>query len=672
MGWPPTRADRRLGTALAAALLAGAAARAQEPEPSPSPPVTRQEVVTVTGSRGAPSVGGSSADVTVLDRARLDATAAPALDDALREVAGFALFRRAGSRVANPTAQGVSLRGTGASGASRAVVLWDGLPLTDPFGGWVAWSRVPLLSLERVEVVEGGVSSLYGSGALGGVVQALSRRDAPAAAAELSAGDAGQASAAFFASARRGRSLWRAAGEARTFGGYVIVPEDARGPVDTDAGARHLTGSAAWELRPTEASRLTLTGSAFGESRRNGTPVQSNDTSLRAAAAAWTASGARLGTLDASAWWQSQTYHQAFSAVAPGRASEALTRLQRVPSKAIGVGVVWSRATGTRAVWSAGADARRTDGRSDETPFAASRPGVLVSAGGRETVAAAFVRAQVAASDRVTLAAGARFDRWRSGARSDRRLSPQIGASFRATDRLQVVAGSYGAFRAPTLNERYRSFRVGDTLTLAEPGLAPERLAGAELGLAWSAGRSRARATLFAARIDDPVASRTLQVEPMLVTRRRANLGRTSTRGVSLDVEGRIGPLQLSAGYTGLHARVDAFADDPALVGRWLPQVPRHQAVLGARAGDPRALSVSLLVRGSTRQFEDDRNAQALAGYVTADLRASRRFGRVDAFAVCENVTGVRYDVGRLPTPTVGPPRLVRGGIRIGWAPVSP
>jgi iron complex outermembrane recepter protein len=662
---------------LAAALFASASARAQEPAPTPSPSPaasTRQETVTVTASRGAPSVGASSADVTVLDRARLDATAAPALDDALREVAGFALFRRTGSRVANPTAQGVSLRGTGASGASRALVLWDGLPLTDPFGGWVAWARVPLVSLERVEVVEGGVSSLYGSGALGGVVQALTRRDAPALAVELAGGDAGQASAALFASARRGRSLWRAAGEARTFGGYVLVPGDARGAVDTEAGARHLTGSAAWELRPSDASRLTLTASAFGESRKNGTPLQTNDTSLQALAAAWTASGARIGTLDASAWRQSQVYHQAFSAVAPGRASETLTRLQRVPSEAIGLGLVWSRAFGTRTVWSAGGDARRTDGRSDETPFAASRPGALLSAGGRETVAAVFARAQVAVSGRVTVTAGGRLDRWRSGERADRRLSPQLGASFRAARGLQITAGSYGAFRAPTLNERYRSFRLGDTLTLAEPALAAERLAGAELGLAWTGPRIRARATLFAARVLDPVVSRTLSVTPALVTRRRANLGRTRTRGVSLDVDGRLGPLDLSAGYAGLAAAVAAFPEDPALVGRELPQVPRHQGVLAAQAGTARVLRVGLLVRGSTRQFEDDRNALPLRGFVVADVRASRRFGAVDAFAVVENVTGRRYDVGRLPTPTVGPPRLFRVGLRFGWTPavVSP
>ena len=66
------------------------------------------------------------------------------LDDQLRSVPGFSLFRRTSSRVANPTTQGVTLRGMSASGASRTLVLADGVPLNDPFGAWVYWDRVPV------------------------------------------------------------------------------------------------------------------------------------------------------------------------------------------------------------------------------------------------------------------------------------------------------------------------------------------------------------------------------------------------------------------------------------------------------------------------------------------------------------------------------------------------
>ncbi len=130
----------------------------------------------MTAARTETRLAETAASVVVLGEEELESAAALTSDDVLRQVPGFQLFRRTSSRAANPTAQGVSLRGVGASGASRAVVLYDGVPLNDPFGGWVYWARVPREGLARVEVLRGASSSLYGSGALGGVVQFVPRR----------------------------------------------------------------------------------------------------------------------------------------------------------------------------------------------------------------------------------------------------------------------------------------------------------------------------------------------------------------------------------------------------------------------------------------------------------------------------------------------------------------
>src|SRR5436190_7788908 len=146
------------------------------------------DAITVTATRTETRVADTPSSVVVLSKETIANSAAATTDDALRQVAGFTLFRRAGSRVANPTAQGVTLRGIGASGASRALVLDDGVPLNDPFGGWVYWSRVPRQAIERVEVVRGGASDLYGSGAMGGVVQFIRRTDA-GASGEVSYGE---------------------------------------------------------------------------------------------------------------------------------------------------------------------------------------------------------------------------------------------------------------------------------------------------------------------------------------------------------------------------------------------------------------------------------------------------------------------------------------------------
>ena len=70
----------------------------------------------------------------------------------------------------------MSLRGIGPSGVSRSLVLLDGVPFNDAFGGWVYWTALPMESAERIEVVNGASSSLYGSYAMGGVLNVVTRR----------------------------------------------------------------------------------------------------------------------------------------------------------------------------------------------------------------------------------------------------------------------------------------------------------------------------------------------------------------------------------------------------------------------------------------------------------------------------------------------------------------
>ena len=141
-------------------------------------PVPHAQRITVTATRTEQRVSDTAASVTVFTQQDLASSGALTLDDALGEIPGFMLYRRNGSLTANPTSLGVSLRGVGTSGASRALVISDGIPLADPFGGWVYWDRVPMTSVSAVEVVEGGVSDLYGGEALGGVINVIPRRPA--------------------------------------------------------------------------------------------------------------------------------------------------------------------------------------------------------------------------------------------------------------------------------------------------------------------------------------------------------------------------------------------------------------------------------------------------------------------------------------------------------------
>lgn len=679
----------RTGLVLLLALLCSLPLLAQAPEPEAPPedmppgqvPAVSDEL-TVTATRTERRLGDTAASVVVLSTEELAATAAPTVDDALRQVPGFSLFRRSGSRFANPTAQGVSLRGLGASGASRALVLADGVPLNDPFGGWVYWGRVPRASLSRVEVMRGAGSDLYGSSALGGVVQLLRRGAGDSGLVlEGSYGERETPEGSLFAGWSRNGWGASVAAEAFRTHGYILVDAVERGPVDAPAASRHTSAEATVERRSAGGGRLFLRGSRFDEERENGTPLQVNDTGIRqwSAGGDWTAGG---GALSLRLWAGDQDFHQTFSAVAAGRASEALTREQEVPAETVGGSFQWSRPLGDHHALVGGFDLREVDGASEETALTGPRP-LASSAGGRQRTAGLFLEDLIRATPRLSLTLGGRIDAWRNegerstgggpavrlAERDETAFSPRASLLFQATGRWAWTASAYGGFRAPTLNELYRAFRVGDVVTQANDELRAERLTGAETGALYNAPRGRltARGTLFWMEVDRTIANVTVSVEPGLITRQRRNLGRTRSRGVEAELTARAGHRwTLSAGYLFSDARVASAPAEPGLEGLRLPQVPRHQLTGQIRFDDPRLATVGLQARWIGGQFDDDQNRFRLGSFAAVDAIVSRSLGGgLSAFAAAENLFDERYEIGRTPVRTLGPPRLLRLGFRL-------
>lgn len=660
----------RLGS-LILLLLLPPTAWGQEP-----PEETFADEVTVTATRTEQRLGETAASVVVLSSEELAATAAPTVDDALRQVPGFSLFRRAGSRFANPTAQGATLRGLGGSGTSRALVLADGVPLNDPFGGWIYWARVPRAALERVEVLRGAGSDLYGSGALAGVIQLL-RRDAatPGLFAEASYGEHETPEGTAFGAWTRGSWGASLAAEGFRTNGYVLVDPAERGPVDVAASSRHSTAELTVERRVSERGRLFARGSWFDEERGNGTPLQRNDTEVRqwSAGGDWTLGG---GALSLRLSGGDQDFHQTFTAVSADRTTERLTRSQSVPSDFAGLFLQGSRPLGDRHALVGGLEAREVRGTSDEiivTP-GGSRP---ESAGGRQRTTGLFLEDVIRATPRLTLTLGGRMDLWTNDEeggdeREESAFSPRASVLFQATERWAWTASAYRAFRAPTLNELYRAFRVGDALTLANPDLRAERLTGGETGALWthSGGRLTARTTLFWMEVEQTIANVTLTTEPGLITRQRRNLGRTRSRGMEAEATARAGRWTLSGGYLFADAQAESAPAEPGLEGLRLPQVPRHQANLQVRFDDPRLASVGLQARWSDAQFDDDLNRFRLGSFATLDAIVSRPLGRgISIFAAAENLLDERFDIGRTPVRTLGPPRTVRAGVRLALTP---
>lgn len=622
-----------------------------------APPV--DETITVTASRGEARLSDTPASVVVLGRKAIDISPGATIDDVLRQVPGFTLFRRTGSRIANPTAQGVSLRGVGASGASRALVLDDGIPLNDAFGGWVYWGRVPRAALERVEVQRGGASDLYGSGATGGVIQFVrDRSDTRRLSAEVSGGSDATVSASLFAAEKFGPVSVALAVSRFTTGGYIPVERSQRGAVDraadtdqdsVDATVRH--GAA------------FLRASYYGEARNNGTTIQVNNTIVRQLAGGGELPAAG-GLLTLRSYVTSQDYFQTFSAIASDRASERLTVEQRVPSDSAGGTLQWARLFGQSHALVSGAEVRDVSGTSDEVQFALSGTRTRVASKGRQRTWAAFAEDIYAASPRMSVTAGVRFDAWSNLAASrngtplprhdESSWSPRLAAIYKLADRASITASAYRAFRAPTLNELYRGFRVGNVVTQANESLRAETLAGYEAGVRYR----DLRATIFRMDTDDAIANVTLSSTPSLITRQRRNATQSRSQGLEIEGERRTGRWLFSTGYLLTGARIRGGSLD----GRRLPQVARHQLTAQVTWSGP--MTAAVFGRWSSSQFDDDLNTLPLRSFVVFDAFASRPLARgLDLTFVAENMFDRRIEASATPVITLATPRALRVGL---------
>jgi outer membrane receptor protein involved in Fe transport len=454
--------------------------------------------------------------------------------------------------------------------------------------------------------------------------------------------------------------------------------------VETEASSRYASADALVQ-RQRGSGRVFGRATAFGEARENGTPLQTNDTRVFAGSLGID-SGARGGARwSARAWGQGQVYKQAFSAVAADRSREDLTRQQRVPAGAFGLSAQRGQSLGARHRLLAGLEGAVVDGTTEETVFASGVATSRVDAGGTTGSAAAFVQDLFQAHPRLLVAGSLRLDGWWlregqttttpfSGAsaasnsfddRGESELSPRLGVLFRASPAVSISGSAYGAFRAPTLNELYRSFRLGDTLTLANPELSAERLWGGEAGLRVSRGRTALRITAFDSSVHEAVANVTVSTAPGLVTRQRQNVARVRARGLETEGEMSFGAHAVaSAGYALTDSRVTSFPEEPALEGRRVPQVPRHQFTLQARYEGAWRLGVQARFTGQA--WDDDRNTLELESAWQLDVRVGRLVGGgVELFVAGENLLDAEIVVARSPVPAVAPPRTVRAGVRV-------
>jgi len=652
-------------------------------------PAGTSQQVTVTAYRAPLASLESPVTTRTLSQSALSTTAGFTIDAQVRQLPGVELFRRSSSLVANPTSQGVSLRGLGSTSASRTLVTQDDVPLNDAVGGWIHWEEEPELAINRIEVLRGGASDLYGSSAIGGVLNIVPARPS-SATVELRSGYGGLGTYDTSALLQTKLGPWGilAAGGALGTDGFIQLAPFQRGPIDT-ASNMHGQNGVLYIDRSNGPLRFLLRGSGFNEARDNGTPFQKNGTRLwrYATGADWEAPHNATATL--RLYGSTEHYRQTFSSISstslanPGcaaRCGESPTRFTRVPDNELGAAAHWNQPIGAEFLIVAGADVHDVRVWDGEQTF--SGAGTLSNLHDHQRDSAGYAEAMWTHRAWTATASG-RIDwfqnydahqvNWNGSAWvpaatqppsfNENIFNPRLGISRKLGAHFALSGSGFRAFRAPTPSELYRSTQVGSKLTLPNSALLSERATGWEFGVASEGRWGTIRTSYFDTQVNRPIVAVTLDPSSPLLLKRQ-NLGQIESRGLSLDFE--VAPqrwLALDGGYQYAHAVVSRGPDD---LGNWIPEVARNMGTLNLRAFKPRLGTLSLQSRISGRQYDDDANLFPLHSYFRLDAYASRDFGpHLQLFASGENLFDRAIEVSKTPSTTLGTPRLARAGLQV-------
>ena len=582
------------------------------------------------------------------------------VDQTLKLYSQASLFRRSSSLTANPTVQGLSLRAIAPSGAGRALVMLDGIPQNDPFGGWVIWAAMPQDAISHAHIVRGAGGGAYGAGALTGVVDLdLAPPQSVGFYSTVEAGESGHnrlalggaiGDLALYAStqALHGdapvRDPQRGAADVGTYGhdnslllNYqkALCPLGVCGQFDLLAGhydSRRETGlKGATALSQGENYSLSFTQSPTADA--NGFRVQ--------------------------VWHKDSNLANRSVSVAPGRVSTTLANDQ-VATPASGDGIAWAiRHQTQRKEWEIGVNAQTNRGKSEEYYRYMPAATRFRQAGGNTALVGLYGEGSTA-SGPWTVTGALRVDQWKTydghrhesdlttglpildlspEARSYVIASGRLGADYALSEMTSVRAAAYTGFRPPSLNELYRPFRVGNDVTEANPDLKPEILTGIEAGIRHG---SLLDADLFYNLVQDPVSNVTIGTGPGVfptagfipaggTLRQRRNVGQIEAYGLEMRGAAPLTThLSLTLSATLTHAQVHKAVTNPQLNGKRPAQAPDYSATLGLSADfHPLMFSADLALDGEA--YEDDLN--------TLTLKPSRRLNLRADYALTDHLT---------------------------------
>jgi outer membrane receptor protein involved in Fe transport len=682
--------------AFAGLALLPALARAQDQTTPSTPPAPgtgtgtemRLPAVVVSATRSERTLADQPMSVTVVPKEQIQETPAQSLDDVLRTVVGINVPFTASYQV-HPTANSFSMRGLG---GIRGLVMLDGVPINDPFFGYVQWNRVPMENVERVEVVRGGGSALWGNYAMGGVVNIITKKPGSKTEGGVSGGGGsyGTYRGDGFADVALSDSV-KVRGNFNAWGtsGFNQV-QPAFGPIYVPTSFNALNGQAAVYFDPDPTLSANFKVNVYSNNQTLVSALSTNNQQI------YDITGSLTKKLD----WGDVTvtaFHEQSRFVTNNTATPDGTQIgfgefvQNVHTTPVystgGSAQLSARINDVVRLASIGFDIQQISGMDSAAIFDQTGTQIRTDVGlGNQRFLGAFAQLDIFPINEIEILLSGRlqnfynfngFDGSPGGQgfvpnSSEWSLDPRVSVLWMLTPKFGLRSAAYTAFRAPNLDNLYRAFSTPQGIFLPNSALTPERLWGVEGGVDLNFNPLTIQFTAFYQEINNLITFRPLDPSQLpagfFFGTQNINAGKAVVQGLEFQAGWQIVPsLRLDANYTTASSIIVSNQFDPLSLGNQQAGIPTQQAAATLSYNDPRGWRASARFRWIGQSWGDNDHTLFLDSFTVFDLSAGYRFAKnAEAFVDIQNLFNKYYiaDNSGFNPPLQGTPLTVFAGLK--------
>lgn len=637
--------------------------------------IFKLDEITVTGTRTERFATDVPASITVIDKEEIEASPFQTIYDILRTTAGLDV---GSPYVAETFFHTVNVRGTGGYG-DRTLVLVDGIPQNNANNGWVEWTQIPKDVIERIEIVRGSSSALYGSNAMGGVINIITRKPQKERLTTLETeyGSANTYSVRLGQEQGIGDWGYLVSGGYESTDGYIIKkPEQS---YDTKLFRRLDTIYGKLTYDTDKHSTATVGFSRLNKKVGSGRKYFYGYTKSDHYWIDWARNGERID-------WKAQVFvnndeWEWYYDRPP--TYDFLNMYENIPMLGIGGSLQSSIDLSERNNLTLGLDYKRSKIEKEDRYYVGIRDSGVE---GKQNYLSTFFSDEIKFFDSsLIINLGGRYDEIKSydgknwdtnpapnpaysndfSSKTWREFSPKLGVTYHIGGCTTLKSSIGRGFKAPSLYELYSTLIRGPVLIQANPELKPEKILSYDLSIEHLfADYLLGRLTIYQAHAKDFIG----YAYPGPFTWKRENIGKVRMQGIETEIDWRINPQwQSFLNYTYNKSEIREYTSNPTVEGNDLPQTPRHKVGAGIIYTNPDLVNFRVSYNYACKRYTANDNATEIESYSTIDMSIWRQLFKYCELSIdIENLLDSEYTISKwVDHDSVSPGRVIRGSVRL-------